>query len=67
MDRHSRNAIGLCWWNLAGQVAVSQDISPVPSDGVYSINALGAQGGGNAGGAGADIYGEFPWLRVMCW
>lgn len=47
--------------DLAGQVSVSAGFQSwtVPSDGVYSINALGAQGGGNAGGSGSDIYGEF--------
>jgi len=46
---------------LAGAVTVTAGIQEwvVPSSGNYSIQALGAAGGGINGGFGANIYGEF--------
>ena len=46
---------------LEGLVSVSGGFQTweVPSDGVYSIEANGARGGGTQGGAGASMYGEF--------
>lgn len=47
--------------NLNGAVTSTNGIQKwtVPSSGLYSIQALGAQGGGIHGGLGADITGEF--------
>ena len=46
---------------LQGAVTSSSGIQiwTVPSSGLYSIEALGAQGGGSNGGLGASITGEF--------
>ncbi len=47
--------------NLQSTVTSSNGIQlwTVPSSGLYSIQALGAQGGGSNGGLGANIQGEF--------
>lgn len=47
--------------NLQGNVTVIDGIQywTVPSTGLYSIEAFGAQGYGTFGGRGARIYGEF--------
>ncbi|AEV32628.1 PKD domain protein [Owenweeksia hongkongensis DSM 17368] len=50
--------------SLAGQVTSNAGVQywVVPQSGYYSIQALGAQGGGVSGGKGASVTGEFSLL-----